>query len=95
MSHKHVIRAWKDAEYRNSLTAAQRAQLPEHPAGLIELTCEELTAVDGSSGSKVTGAPCIIDDLKFTKDGGTFCGTKDITCDRSGANHGLSAKLVN
>ena len=37
MSKVDVIRAWKDEEYRLSLTEQERAQLPAHPAGLIEL----------------------------------------------------------
>lgn len=37
MSAVNIIRAWKDEEYRDSLTAAQRATLPQHPAGTIEL----------------------------------------------------------
>lgn len=32
-----VIQAWKDEEYRDGLTAEQRAQLPEHPAGTVEV----------------------------------------------------------
>jgi mersacidin/lichenicidin family type 2 lantibiotic len=32
-----VIRAWKDEDYRRSLTAEQLAQLPAHPAGGIEV----------------------------------------------------------
>ena len=31
-----TIRAWKDEEYGDTLTAEQRAQVPEHPAGTIE-----------------------------------------------------------
>jgi mersacidin/lichenicidin family type 2 lantibiotic len=42
-----IIRAWKDEEYRNSLSAAERAALPPHPAGLMTLTDEELGAVAG------------------------------------------------
>ena len=42
-----VVRAWKDEEYRSSLTEAQRAQLPENPAGMIELTDEALNEVVG------------------------------------------------
>ena len=49
MSHVDIIRAWKDEEYRLSLTEAQRAQLPDHPAGLIELTEAELGAVAGGA----------------------------------------------
>jgi mersacidin/lichenicidin family type 2 lantibiotic len=31
-----VIKAWKDEEHRDTLTLEQKAQLPEHPSGLIE-----------------------------------------------------------
>ena len=37
-----IIKAWKDADYRESLTAEQRAQLPEHPSGNIEFQESEL-----------------------------------------------------
>jgi mersacidin/lichenicidin family type 2 lantibiotic len=36
MSNLNIIRAWKDPDYRRSLTEEQRAQLPAHPAGAIE-----------------------------------------------------------
>ena len=38
MTHLDIIRAWKDEEYRLSLSEAERALLPANPAGLIELT---------------------------------------------------------
>jgi mersacidin/lichenicidin family type 2 lantibiotic len=38
----NVIRAWKDEEYRMSLSQAELALLPEHPSGLIELSDEDL-----------------------------------------------------
>ena len=47
MSNVNIIRAWKDAEYRNSLSAAELAALPENPVGLVELPEEELAAVAG------------------------------------------------
>ena len=47
MSRVNVIRAWKDEEYRLSLTEAERAALPENPAGLIELTETELGQAAG------------------------------------------------
>jgi mersacidin/lichenicidin family type 2 lantibiotic len=52
MSHLNtmdIIRAWKDPEYRLSLSEAERALLPAHPAGLIELTDLELGAVIGGN----------------------------------------------
>jgi mersacidin/lichenicidin family type 2 lantibiotic len=47
MSHEDIIRAWKDEEYRNSLSEEQRAQLPENPAGMIELSDEAMQNVAG------------------------------------------------
>lgn len=48
MSYQEIIRAWKDEAYRASLSAAQQAQLPDNPAGLIELTDAELETVAGA-----------------------------------------------
>jgi mersacidin/lichenicidin family type 2 lantibiotic len=42
-----VVRAWKDEEYWNSLSEEQKAQLPENPAGLIDLTDEALNGIVG------------------------------------------------
>ncbi len=49
MSKLDIIRAWKDKNYRNSLSAEQQSSLPEHPAGEIELTSDELGDVEGGS----------------------------------------------
>jgi mersacidin/lichenicidin family type 2 lantibiotic len=49
MAHVDVIRAWKDEDYRQSLSDAQRAMLPPHPAGLIELAEEQMGGVVGGS----------------------------------------------
>ncbi len=48
MADLDVVRAWKDEEYRMSLTPAQRAALPENPAGPVELTDADLTASGGT-----------------------------------------------
>jgi mersacidin/lichenicidin family type 2 lantibiotic len=50
MSNLNVIRAWKDAKYRRSLSAAELAELPENPAGLVELTDSELRKAGGFGG---------------------------------------------
>jgi mersacidin/lichenicidin family type 2 lantibiotic len=47
MRHVDIVRAWKDEEYRASLTEQERAQLPDHPAGIIELDEEQMRAVVG------------------------------------------------
>jgi mersacidin/lichenicidin family type 2 lantibiotic len=45
-----IVRAWKDAAYRDSLSEQELAQLPEHPAGQIELSDDELSTVIGAGG---------------------------------------------
>ncbi|WP_459195199.1 mersacidin/lichenicidin family type 2 lantibiotic [Nostoc sp. FACHB-892] len=37
MSSLDIIRAWKDEDYRLSLSDSQRALLPDSPVGLVEL----------------------------------------------------------
>ncbi len=46
-----IIRAWKDEEYRNSLSEEQRSQLPENPAGMIELSDEDMGSVVGGGSN--------------------------------------------
>ena len=36
MPTMEIVKAWKDEEYRDTLTTEQQAQMPEHPSGLIE-----------------------------------------------------------
>jgi len=47
MSKQKIIRAWKDDAYRQSLSAAERAMIPGHPAGEIEVPEEQLAGVAG------------------------------------------------
>jgi mersacidin/lichenicidin family type 2 lantibiotic len=49
MSQVDIIRAWKDEEYANSLTDLQRSTLPQNPAGLIELTDQDLLGAEGGA----------------------------------------------
>jgi mersacidin/lichenicidin family type 2 lantibiotic len=56
MSTQNIIRAWKDKAYRESLSEAERALLPENPAGLIELTDADLDGVAG--GITIQTTPC-------------------------------------
>ena len=42
LSNEEIIRAWKDQDFRNSLTPEQLAQLPKHPAGQIEIEDQDL-----------------------------------------------------
>jgi mersacidin/lichenicidin family type 2 lantibiotic len=56
MSRADVIRAWKDAAYRLSLSEAERALLPDHPAELIALSEADLDAVAGGGEQTITVA---------------------------------------
>jgi mersacidin/lichenicidin family type 2 lantibiotic len=50
------IKAWKDPVYRASLTEEERRTLPSSPAGLVELSDNEL---DGADGGTYTPTPTI------------------------------------
>ena len=47
LSVQDIIRAWKDKNFRNSLSEEQQAQLPANPAGLVEIDDEQLVQVTG------------------------------------------------
>lgn len=49
MNTKDIIRAWKDEEYRRSLSEAERSALPAHPAGLVVIADAELDHVAGGT----------------------------------------------
>ena len=53
MSTTNIIRAWKDAEYRNSLSAEELAMVPANPVGEVELRDEDLASVVGAKHSQV------------------------------------------
>lgn len=54
MKNIDVIRAWKNEEYRRSLSQAEQALLPAHPAGLIELSGADLESVGGGTWTPIT-----------------------------------------
>ncbi|MEQ9358058.1 mersacidin/lichenicidin family type 2 lantibiotic [Coleofasciculus sp. F4-SAH-05] len=57
MSNIDIIRAWKDEEYRQSLSEEQRSQLPENPAGSLELAEQDMqNLVGGASTSLKNGS---------------------------------------
>lgn len=47
LSKSEIIRAWKDPQFRESLSEAELASLPENPAGLVALSDEDLDSVAG------------------------------------------------
>ena len=38
-----TVKAWKDEDYRDTLTVDQLAQIPAHPSGIIEFEKPQLT----------------------------------------------------
>ena len=54
MSSSKIVRAWKDAEYRASLSETERSALPSNPAGLIHLSEQDLEVVAGGVVRTVT-----------------------------------------
>lgn len=57
MSNENIIRAWKDESYRKQMSEEAQAQLPKHPAGLVELDGSELDTAVGGIG-RITRIPC-------------------------------------
>ncbi|MBD2328722.1 mersacidin/lichenicidin family type 2 lantibiotic [Alkalinema sp. FACHB-956] len=57
MSQENIIRAWKDADFRNSLSRDAKTVLPDNPAGLIQLNDTELGAISGGQMPDVPWCP--------------------------------------
>lgn len=54
-----IVKAWKDDAYRASLSEADRALLPDNPAGAVELSEDELDGIAGGAESTGATACCI------------------------------------
>ena len=55
LSVQEIIRAWKDKNFRDSLSEEQRQQLPANPAGLVEIEDEQLVQVSGGVNNTYSG----------------------------------------
>jgi mersacidin/lichenicidin family type 2 lantibiotic len=63
MSRRNIIRAWKDEEYRRSLTDAERGALPGNPAGAHYLSDKQLGQIAGSGafpGTYICSLACTV-----------------------------------
>jgi mersacidin/lichenicidin family type 2 lantibiotic len=54
-----IVRAWKDEAYLASLSEADRALVPVNPAGMVELSDEELEGIAGGGNSYGATACCV------------------------------------
>ena len=55
MKKEHIVRAWRDPDFRARLSEEERAQLPLHPAGLLELSDEDLALLSGAADDSDEG----------------------------------------
>ena len=58
MKTNDIIRAWRDAEFMNSLSAEERAMLPANPAGDVELSDDDLAGINGGNQPDAPTALC-------------------------------------
>jgi mersacidin/lichenicidin family type 2 lantibiotic len=49
MNTDQIVKSWKDEDFVHGLSAAEQALLPESPAGLMELSDEEMLGINGAS----------------------------------------------
>ena len=83
MRTEQIVRAWKDEDYRLSLTEVERSLLPEHPAGIVELPDDMLDDVGGAATTVVSPIQsptlsiiCTADVMRSLDRGGSCaCGT--------------------
>jgi mersacidin/lichenicidin family type 2 lantibiotic len=85
-----VIRAWKDAKYRRSLNADELASLPANPAGLVELSDDQLRSANGlfAGGTQTTALTCTEYSFHGWKQCGCGVPTTSITCTQYTFNTG-------
>ncbi len=81
MSEQDIIRAWKDRNYRESLSEEQRSGVPDNPAGISELSDADMEVITGgrpAGGGGGTGQGTGKNCSKCVSSGcgyGTGCGT--------------------
>jgi mersacidin/lichenicidin family type 2 lantibiotic len=56
MKKNQILAAWRDEEYFLSLTDEERAQIPEHPAGLLDVDDDILRSITGGCSTTKFGA---------------------------------------
>jgi mersacidin/lichenicidin family type 2 lantibiotic len=58
MSKTDIIRAWKDEQYRSSLSSREAAMLPANPAGPMDLNDSDLGSVVGARTDQLMTYGC-------------------------------------
>jgi mersacidin/lichenicidin family type 2 lantibiotic len=65
MNIDRIIKVWKSEEYRESLSAEERALLPENPAGEIELNESELQSAIGGDAVPTNPIDCSVPTMQW------------------------------
>ena len=76
MTVNNIIRAWRDPLFRSGLTEAERALVPDNPAGMIELHGTALDAVAGASAAAGSGSSMSGGSSKSSKSSGSSKSSK-------------------
>lgn len=59
MKKKQILEAWRDEEYYLSLSEEERARVPEHPSGILDVEDDILGTITGGCGTiKYTSGYC-------------------------------------
>ena len=80
MSNNNIIRAWKDEDYFDSLSEEERVLVPENPAGIVEMSNEEMESIAGGGcrNNNTNGCNVVSNNCNITNDNATctsfFCG---------------------
>jgi mersacidin/lichenicidin family type 2 lantibiotic len=69
MKKNQILAAWRDEEYYLSLSDEERAQIPEHPAGALDVEDDLLRTITGGCGGGY-----------YTKPGGPGCPPSSAYC---------------
>lgn len=51
MKKKQILEAWRNEEYYRSLSDEERAQVPEHPSGVVDVEDDILRSITGGCGT--------------------------------------------
>ena len=60
MNKEMIIKAWKNEQYRHTLSVNEQASLPAHPAGLVDLDDAVLGNVSGADELPTLSVVCSI-----------------------------------
>ncbi len=58
MKKKQILEAWRNEEYYLSLSEEERAGIPEHPSGLLDIEDDVLRTIAGGCGAGCTTGIC-------------------------------------